>query len=944
MNIKPFNHILCRTPVFSINDTLEDRWEELKALIQSSSPAFYALIEKFQPKDLAKVDEKLRFTIWKYFNRCRFRSTPFGAFAATAILPLGPNGSAIQLSKELTLHEFNDWSNKDQFTKNISEVLKNSKQIIANSTCYRIGGEIRYIRMQDEGFELNSVISFPELISTLDLCVQMTSLSSVYGLLDTQYHMTLKQAKKFVGELLSIDLLLTDYFPNITGVDYFHRIGKTATKSAQNYGIASRKVMKGTMDQSKLDQIPELIQFLSQISPIRSNPDLEEFKNRFTRKFGQDNIPLGIAMDPEIGIGYGDLATSAQDSELIQYLVNQSKHSTISVGQSYSDFHHFLLEGIIAGKPIHLENFTPQGHQKKNQLPNTFSVLCNFSQDSLVIEQIGGCTANALLGRFTLACEQTEELAKQIAGFEEKANPGITFFDVAYQAEKKVDNVNRRKILYQAEIPINSWSTQKEVLALEDILVSQKGGEIWLECSRTGKRIVPRIPSAYNYSRSDLGIYRFLCDLQHQHLQSTLSFDINTYYPRLGRYPRVYYKQIIVSPARWLLPKEFCRAVPTAKNPTDQLPHLKKWLGEQSVPALFRTGEKDLTLTFNSSSEEDLKALLSFARKTKIAEIYLSESAFQLSDCIQDNQGNHYLPQYIATYGHDQPIYAPSAQGTAKVATELTRDDIHLPADNWIYLEVYCHPNNGDQLLQEHIGLFLRKNRCEIKKWFFIRYTDPGPHLRVRIEVKESRHSVTLIKRLMELFDPLVLNRTIHDLQLKTYFPEIQRYGLQRIALVEQFFHLDSEYILRQLPKLNNDEQRYSSSIQFIKDILKLQSEQMEEQIELVKDIAGHFCDELSIDQQKFKKINAAYRKLQTIPRTSALSKQLTTLLLKILDSCDNELQRRNLAVDLIHMHVNRLFAANQRIHEAILYQYLLIELRTELALAKHQPAQSVRS
>ena len=57
--------------------------------------------------------------------------------------------------------------------------------------------------------------------------------------------------------------------------------------------------------------------------------------------------------------------------------------------------------------------------------------------------------------------------------------------------------------------------------------------------------------------------------------------------------------------------------------------------------------------------------------------------------------------------------------------------------DKWLYYKIYCGVTTADTILLKVIKplteelLALKK----IKKWFFIRYSDPKPHLRFRVEL-----------------------------------------------------------------------------------------------------------------------------------------------------------------------------------------------------------------
>lgn len=73
---------MMRTPSFSQDHELVDVWEELKEKIQYASPEFYKFIKGMNYLRFIEAPEKIRFTVWKYFNRSKYRATQFAELAA----------------------------------------------------------------------------------------------------------------------------------------------------------------------------------------------------------------------------------------------------------------------------------------------------------------------------------------------------------------------------------------------------------------------------------------------------------------------------------------------------------------------------------------------------------------------------------------------------------------------------------------------------------------------------------------------------------------------------------------------------------------------------------------------------------------------------------------------------------------------------------------------
>lgn len=937
MKINPFEFILCRIPAFGITDVLENKWTALKAKIKESSLAFYETIEHLEAKDVDKLPEKAQFTLWKYFNRARYRSTPFGSFASVVPIPLAKETvRPIEVGQEIYSHHYIDWSHKEDYIRPVKNAFKNSKLFLSNSSIYFIGEEIRYICFKNQDFELAAVSRIPELEALLNHCRSPATLASLHGLMQTSFDMDNASTNQLLLQLIELQLINTDAFPNITGEDYFTRIGQKATELPSDYIISERKLANGSFNQQYLKQLPELVNFFAQHLRSPINCDLNDFKQAFLRKFEQKEVSLAVAMDPEIGIGYSKLEQqNLQDKLIVDIKAGRAQQSD-GEQLDYGPLQQFLLNKMMDKQPIHLEDFKGNVSASKLNLPNTFSIIFHLYNQQPVITQMGGCTVNALLGRFTLANEEIEAYCKKVAQLEKEANPDVLFFDIAYQAEQRVDNVNRRKSLYEYELPILSWPSTEQPLDFNDIWVSICGQEIVLRSKRLNKRLIPRLPSAYNYSRSDLSVYRFLCDLQYQDLHTNLNFKLQSYFPHLAHYPRVSFKDMVVSPASWLVPAELLKE----KDASLGLKKLKSWLAANQISDIFKAGHADHILCFDPAKDEDLQAFLLYGKQCCEQEIYISEGLIDDSSCISDENGTPHLSQYIANYYHKEPIYRPYANIGRSYLAQNPKPVMELPGGEWIYFELYLHPSRSNAVLQTIIRPFVKFYHKKIKKWFFIRYNEPSAHIRFRIHLADKADGFYLIDALRQLVFNDVQLGLIQDFKVRTYYKEIERYGASKIDGVEQFFCADSQYALHLLGRGCNNEQLYQSTLLMAQALCQEALPAIGDQLQFVKDVAQSFAQEMNIDNDHFKRINSEFNEFKkkasqfelSMPKTvlQPLYKQFQLLLLQ----CRDEAEKKRLLSDLIHMHVNRLFISDQRVHETIIYHYLLRALQTKRALA----------
>src|SRR6202012_583014 len=83
--IRLMDTVICRTPVFGFNENIEQCWPFLKGIIKEASPQFSQVIDEMAHTQIGAANEKVAFSIWKYFNRARYRAPPFGNFAAVSL-------------------------------------------------------------------------------------------------------------------------------------------------------------------------------------------------------------------------------------------------------------------------------------------------------------------------------------------------------------------------------------------------------------------------------------------------------------------------------------------------------------------------------------------------------------------------------------------------------------------------------------------------------------------------------------------------------------------------------------------------------------------------------------------------------------------------------------------------------------------------------------------
>ncbi|MCY1536022.1 thiopeptide-type bacteriocin biosynthesis domain protein [compost metagenome] len=246
-----------------------------------------------------------------------------------------------------------------------------------------------------------------------------------------------------------------------------------------------------------------------------------------------------------------------------------------------------------------------------------------------------------------------------------------------------------------------------------------------------------------------------------------------------------------------------------------------------------------------------------------------------------------------------------------------------------MYFEIYCHPYRANFILQEWYK-FIKGINNVIRNWFYIRYNDPSAHLRIRLQLKNTDCINEILKSVKQLVKPLLLNSYIQDFCLKTYFRETLRYQAAPIDWVEQFFNDDSQYCLALLNSEPTNDQLYRATLNYTDALLNIYSENRNKQLAFIRSMAEKFASEMKFSSQKFKRINYIYKKIDALPDYKINGSAKNSLKIvkrqfkRILSHCVTQDERENMVADLLHLHINRLFIQQQRMHETIIYQLLL--------------------
>ncbi|RYE48816.1 MAG: hypothetical protein EOP48_21020, partial [Sphingobacteriales bacterium] len=427
-------------------------------------------------------------------------------------------------------------------------------------------------------------------------------------------------------------------------------------------------------------------------------------------------------------------------------------------------------------------------------------------------------------------------------------------------------------------------------------------------------RLVPRMASAYNILRSSHPLLRLLADLQYQGIQYQFLPDLAQRIPNMDYYPPLKYGKLLLQPAKWKVPS-FAKVSRT---------ELDRWIKEKVSSRFVRIGRSDQYLCLDLDIEMDRELLWDGLKRDAGLE-YLSDWTAREQTGIVDADGDRFAYQLQFVLTHKEEVYTPIA--TFKKPSNGTKWKV---GSEWLFMSLYCPCESQPGILKELVAPLLLKYENVVENWFYILYSDPEKHIRLRIKWRADAKAEPRWKMVAEIGTWLG-KYGIGNTVIRPYEPEWQRYGIDTMALTELFFGLDS---FESIKEMSMDEQErlaycYSWIWQMIGYVFKDNSRK---QLFLER-MASMFAQEMGWSKTEFKILNQYWRNMEMPCNIGYPNINMREIWQEINLKTPIETQEQRLA-DFIHMHINRRFTEHARVREAQLYQYLLLYLKRNSKLA----------
>lgn len=740
-----------------------------------------------------------------------------------------------------------------------------------------------------------------------------------------------------------------------------------------------KPTLGSTLPSIVFDELKKGINFIAKITPPYENEILNTFKKKFIGRFQEQEIPLNIALDIESGIGYPvhDFSNHFFNPLLENISVSNTNDD---VYVKWGGWQIYLLEkyhSIIKEKKLVMQlnekeiepYFTKSIPQLASSLYSVISVLSKSKQEiekgnfEIFYQFTGGPSGASLLARF---CNQDSNLNVKVNEHcrkEEGLQPDFVFAEIVHIGDAKSSNTSLRTQLRCYEIPIFAKPSVKKqnILFLDDIMVSVRNDRVVLRSLSLKKEIMPRLSSAHTYSKDLSPAYYFLCDMQFQNIHKGLGWDWPPFFKALGFLPRITYNKIIFSPAIWRIKANEIKKI--RESPIDALEKTINSIRlRNNIPRMIVVTEGDNKLLLDLEKIIGMKMLRNLCEKSH--EMIFEECLFNEKNLIIECEDGKYTNELII------PLFNKIEKGLpVPISFDneplITKRNFFI-GGNWLYFKIYCGYKTADKILIQTIKPFCDKleGNKYIDKWFFIRYNDPNNHLRIRFYSNNPFNLSKAIFDISQELDLLLERKLIYNIQLDTYSREIERYGKNTIELSESIFYIDSFTTIKFLGLIDDciekEDLRWLFGLKSVDVFLSCFEYTLLDKFKLLENLANMYINEhSSIDTKKELKVKLDYKyranrdKINLYLQKSDssinyLNEMLIILndktcrlkpLVNIIYECKQknklEIPLDNLVSSYIHMMLNRIFMTEQRANEMVIYYFLSLYYKSEIAKSR---------
>jgi len=263
------------------------------------------------------------------------------------------------------------------------------------------------------------------------------------------------------------------------------------------------------------------------------------------------------------------------------------------------------------------------------------------------------------------------------------------------------------------------------------------------------------------------------------------------------------------------------------------------------------------------------------------------------------------------------------------------------PGSNWLYLRIYGGPLALEEWLTGSFRLLLNEwiRSDTVLLFHFVRYLDQDYHLRLRFKLADPLQSGLLLNLVSSDCRKWIEEERMWKIEAGTYEPERERYGVERMNLVEEWFYRDSLFWLAILADANEEEKSvlWKKGAERIDWMLDRFGFTAEGKLLLLQRMREALSTEFRVTHRMKSQLDGKYRSIsreladavekpQTKDADGGKNKIRSVSIIEQISetfASRQELEAAGILPDLIHMSLNRAFRTRHRLQELVMYDFL---------------------
>ncbi|HZR58403.1 MAG TPA: lantibiotic dehydratase [Terriglobales bacterium] len=530
----------------------------------------------------------------------------------------------------------------------------------------------------------------------------------------------------------------------------------------------------------------------------RGQTNFNDYQRRFRERYGLGiEVPLLEVIDPVRGLGMPDRIVederaAQRDSTLLRIASNALQSGNPIVE---------LTDAMI--------NQLTTSNLADNKLPRTFDLVVTVGASSLsalsdgdftiaVGPGVGSLVGGKHFGRFVeLIGRDSHNLLREIAQVEQAWDPHQLEVELVFSpADDNHLNVCSRSVsrMHAVYYGVPPMGNKSHRVMLSDLVVGMRESGFYVRWTRENVEIRPGAWHMLN-PRLAPDPLRFLVDLylSDQAALTGFSWGVASQLPWT---PRVTRERVVLCPAQWKLVVGSDLQV-AATRAVEWEDAFTNWRTAWKVPQFVFLGRGDKRVLLDLYAKRDLNELRQELRKlSKGNTVVISEVLPPMDKTWLEGPDGHYLCELVV------PLLL-RGQGEWKqcVASQnpvcSVEDAEKAPGSEWLYVELYSPVTHLDALIAGPVSHFANDlvSKGLITKWFFIKYSEGGHHVRFRVNGEKAGLAANVLPRLSEFIQKLRLSGWISRFEYRTYQREVARYGgLLSLERAECLFADDSVF------------------------------------------------------------------------------------------------------------------------------------------------------